>query len=370
METNSNKISKTSSKSGHNLKNSKIVSRLLHWYKKSGRSLPWRKTKNPYRIWISEIVLQQTRVKQGLPYYLKLIQAFPTVKDLARAREDKVLRLWQGLGYYSRARNLHHCAKIIYNDFNGRFPGHYNQLLKLPGIGKYTAAAIASIAFNEVKAVVDGNVYRVLSRLYNIHFDISKPSAQEYFQDLAGQLISRSSPGDFNQAIMELGAMVCLPKEPLCNSCPLNDQCRARSGGWQHELPVNNKKINIRKRKFKYYVIHFKGKILMHKREKNDIWKGLYEFYLVEKTKGMRSPGDKIIKLLEEKCKVKKTLKVYESILSHQSVKVQFRHIWVENKEQLSDLLTGKGLKPYTIRAIENLPKPVLISNYLKEVNF
>jgi A/G-specific adenine glycosylase len=202
---------------------------IISWYQINKRDLPWRDTTNPYYIWLSEIILQQTRVDQGLPYYIKFVAAFPTVEDLAKASQDEVLRLWQGLGYYSRGRNLHFTANQVVKDFGGVFPSNYDDLLKLKGVGNYTAAAIASFCWNQKKAVVDGNVYRVLARYFGIESDISLTNTQKNFQNLANELLNSKKPGLHNQAIMEFGALQCVPKQPNCMSCPLQSTCVAFS---------------------------------------------------------------------------------------------------------------------------------------------
>jgi A/G-specific adenine glycosylase len=254
---------------------------LITWYKGHARDLPWRRTHDPYLIWLSEIILQQTRVAQGMPYFLKLAEAFPTVFDLAAADETNLFRLWQGLGYYSRARNLHKTAKIIVELHQGDFPNTYAALIQLPGIGPYTAAAIASFAFGEASPVVDGNVYRILARYFGIETDILHASARKEFTTLAKELIPVSEPARFNQAIMEFGSLQCSPA-PQCESCPLMLSCYA----YQHEktqvLPVKSKAKPQRMRHFNYFVVEQAGKLLVHQRQGKDIWQGLWEFFCVE----------------------------------------------------------------------------------------
>ncbi|WP_161622743.1 A/G-specific adenine glycosylase [Cesiribacter andamanensis] len=208
-----------------------LTAKLLDWYQRNQRDLPWRQTRDPYRIWLSEVILQQTRVQQGLPYYQRFVEKFPTVEALAAATQQEVLRLWQGLGYYSRARNLHACAQQVVAQWGGAFPQTYHLLLSLPGIGRYTAAAIASFAFKEAVPVVDGNVYRVLARLYADPTDIAKPQAFAHFFALAQQLIDPRQPDVFNQALMEFGALHCTPQKPLCLYCPLKEHCQAYALG-------------------------------------------------------------------------------------------------------------------------------------------
>ncbi|MBK8340972.1 MAG: A/G-specific adenine glycosylase [Flavobacteriales bacterium] len=250
---------------------------LAPWYLANRRDLPWRRTRDPYRIWLSEVILQQTRVDQGLPYYLRFIARFPTVRSLAAAEEDQVLRLWQGLGYYSRARNLLVAAKQIEQAHAGKFPATFEELHGLRGIGDYTAAAIASIAFGEKEAVVDGNVYRVLARVFGIRTPVDSSAGAKEFRALANTLIPIEAPGDHNQAVMELGATVCLPREPRCPECPVSGKCIARREGRIAELPVKQGRTKIRIRHFNYLVLDRKGGTVLRKRVGKDIWQGLYE---------------------------------------------------------------------------------------------
>ena len=255
---------------------------LVLWYLHNKRNLPWRATVNPYHIWLSEIILQQTRVDQGMSYYFKFVDNFPTVTDLANASEEQVLKLWQGLGYYSRARNLHFSANYIVNELKGEFPTNYNDLIKLKGVGDYTASAIASICYNEATAVVDGNVYRVLARYFGIHTPINSTKGVKEFKQLAQQLLDVNNSGNHNQAVMEFGARMCKPQNPDCAICPLNTSCVALSKKQIKELPIKEKKIKIRKRYFNYLVIKTKdNKTKLVKREKG-IWLNLYEFPLIE----------------------------------------------------------------------------------------
>lgn len=256
---------------------------LTSWYLQHKRDLPWRNTDNPYFIWLSEIMLQQTRVAQGLPYFLTFVEHFPTVFDLASADEEKVLRLWQGLGYYSRARNLHKTAQYIALELDGHFPDNYNDLLKLKGIGEYTAAAIASFSYNEAVPVVDGNVFRVLSRYFDIETDIASSSAKKEFMELAYELMPKNDAATFNQAIMEFGALQCVPKNPDCTVCPLNDSCLALKYKKVDVLPVKSKKTKVRNRYFTYLVFEDEtGQTRIVKRTEKGIWHNLYQFPLIE----------------------------------------------------------------------------------------
>lgn len=263
-----------------------FTSRLLQWYNKNQRELPWRDTKDPYKIWLSEIILQQTRIAQGIQYYYRFVEKFPNVESLAAATEDEVLSLWQGLGYYSRARNLHETAKTIVSNHNGRFPETYNELLALKGIGPYTAAAIASIAFGKNFATVDGNVSRVIARYFLIIEPIDDNNTQKQIKKIAADLIDPENPGMFNQAMMDLGATVCKPGKPLCNICPINEDCEARMKGIENELPLKKNKVKIKERFFHFLFICREGnnkkEFFVEKRQDNDIWKNLYQLPLIE----------------------------------------------------------------------------------------
>ncbi len=259
---------------------------LIAWYLQNKRDLPWRNTTNPYLIWLSEIMLQQTRVAQGLPYFLSFTEAFPTVFDLAKADEEKVLKLWQGLGYYSRARNLHKTAQYIATELNGVFPDNYKELLQLKGVGEYTAAAIASFSYNEAVPVVDGNVFRVLARYFDIETDIALASAKKEFAALAFELMPKDNPAIFNQAIMEFGALQCVPKNPDCVSCVFNESCAALQKKKVDQLPVKLKKLKIKNRYFNYIMLSdAEEKTLIQKRTSKGIWYNLYEFPLIETDK-------------------------------------------------------------------------------------
>lgn len=337
---------------------------MLEWYAGNKRNLPWRKTKDPYKIWLSEILLQQTRVAQGTPYYLRFIKKYPTVKKLAQASESEVLRLWQGLGYYSRARNLHKCANIISSKYQGRFPENFDELKTLPGIGDYTAAAIASLAFNKPSAVVDGNVFRVLSRLFGIDLNIASPVGKKYFFSLANRLIANDRPGEFNQAMMEFGAVHCKPQNPKCEVCIFSKPCVANQKGLQSMLPVKTKPKKKKIRYFNYFVIRSRNKIWMKVRSESDIWKGLHGFYLIETKKPMTD--SKTHQQFEEEtgissAPVKPSLRLGQ-ILSHQKIVGKFFEVNIDKPA----LLKRTGGKFCTMGELEALAKPVLITNYFK----
>ena len=249
--------------------------KLLIWFDEHGRELPWRGTENPYLIWISEVIFQQTTIKQGTDYYLRFVERFPTVEALADASEDEVLRLWQGLGYYSRARNLHAAARQIVE--KGEFPSNYREIRALKGVGDYTAAAICSIAYNQPYAVVDGNVYRVLSRCFASEMPIDTPEGKRFFADLAQKQLDKRRPGLYNQAIMDFGALHCTPKSPHCEDCPLSDECRAYAVGRQADFPVKARKTKVEEVKLTYLLTHDDEAVYLRKRPANGIWAGLYE---------------------------------------------------------------------------------------------
>jgi len=339
----------------------KFSNTLIYWYLQNNRELPWRKVNNPYFIWLSEIMLQQTRVAQGMAYYLKFTENFPTVFDLAKADESTVLKMWQGLGYYSRARNLHHSAKQIAIEFNGEFPSTYKEIIKLKGIGDYTASAIASICFNEPTAVVDGNVYRVLSRYFGIKTPINSSTGIKEFKALAQTLINKSQPGTHNQAIMDFGALLCKPQNPLCETCPLADSCVALEKKLIKELPVKEKKIKVRNRYFNFLVVKTDdGKTILSERKGKGIWQGLFEFPFIEAEKKLSLeeliastkfidliPTESTISLFNNKEIIHK--------LSHQHLYTQFWVIDTENSSKTT--IQWEELETY--------PVPILIANFL-----
>ena len=259
-----------------------VASRLLEWYGREGRDLPWRRTRDPYRIWISEVILQQTRVAQGMSYYHRFLELFPDVAALASAPEDLVLKCWQGLGYYSRARNLLAAARRIVETHGGVFPTAYADVRALPGVGDYTAAAICSIAYEEPCAALDGNVFRVLSRLYDLDTPIDTTSGRRTFAALADSLIDRQRPGLYNQAIMDFGALCCLPAQPRCTECPLRDRCLAFAARTVDVRPVKQGRTAVEPRYFNYLHVECGDELVLRRRGAGDIWQGLYEFPLIE----------------------------------------------------------------------------------------
>lgn len=330
------------------------------WYRLNKRSLPWRENKNPYFIWLSEVMLQQTRVDQATSYFLKFKHVFPSVCDLANANENHVLNNWQGLGYYSRARNLHAAAITICNEFNGEFPNDYNTIKSLKGIGDYTAAAIASIAFELPYAVVDGNVYRVLSRYFDISTPIDSTMGKKEFATLAQELLDKKSPGDYNQALMEFGAIQCIPKNPNCAICPLRDSCLGYANKSYLDLPVKSKKTKVKNRYIDYFVITDGKQVFINKREKEDIWKGLYDFPSRDSFEKEKELPSLIEKLNPTRYYLDKSRK---HILSHQKIEGNF---YIVEVPQIPDL--NYDLIP--LNEITNYPLPQLLVKYLETSDF
>ena len=337
---------------------------LIQCYLNNKRDLPWRNTQNPYLIWLSEIMLQQTRVAQGLPYYLAFTNAFPTVFDLANASEEQVLKLWQGLGYYSRARNLHKTAQFIASELKGEFPDNNKELLKLKGIGDYTAAAIASFAYNEAVPVVDGNVFRVLSRYFDLETDISLATAKKEFAALAYELMPKNDPANFNQAIMEFGALQCVPKNPNCEICIFNSSCAALQKKKIHLLPFKSKKIKVSFRFFNYLVLEDTVlNTIIQKRAQKGIWHNLYEFPLIETE--VEVNFDVISDLILDKYKGEYDISAISDLslknqihkLSHQHLNIKFWKVIV--KGSINGGITPQMLKTF--------PFPIVIFNFIEK---
>lgn len=311
---------------------------LTVWYNHNKRELPWRESKDPYKIWVSEVILQQTRVNQGMEYYFNFLAAFPDIKSLANAPEEEVLKAWQGLGYYSRARNIHHAAKTILADHGGVFPDNYQAIRNLKGIGDYTAAAISSIVFNLPHAVVDGNVYRVLARLFGITTPIDSSAGKKEVYSLAREMLDKEHPGEFNQALMEFGAIQCLPQQPLCSGCPLSIRCQAFISRSVSSFPVKSKKVSQRDRYLTYLYIESRNFLFLEKRGDRDIWRNMYQFPLIETT-GPATPEEVADsaewKNLFENVKVV-GLAVYPErihLLSHQRLHIRFMAVSTEGTQ-------------------------------------
>lgn len=339
---------------------------ILIWYAQNKRTLPWRGTRNPYNIWLSEIMLQQTRVAQGTPYYLKFIENFPTVYDLAAASEEQVLKLWQGLGYYSRARNLHTTAKMVVEDYGGEFPNNYKELLKLKGVGDYTASAISSICFDEPQPVVDGNVYRVLSRYFGVATPINSTEGIKYFKELAREVMDAENIRDYNQGIMEFGAIQCAPKKPYCLHCPLSNSCAALQKNEIAILPVKLKKTKVRNRYFNYLVPVIETesgeiKTVLKQRTGKGIWQNLWEFPLLEtddeiSLEKVKQGLSEILTLNDSLDIIPYNEKLIVHKLSHQHLHTRF---WIVNTKTV---LEGS----FPIVELENYPVPVLIADFIK----
>ena len=343
---------------------------LVLWYKENHRSLPWRETKDPYLIWISEIILQQTRVDQGWEYYLRFTNSFPNIHSLAAADEEEVLKMWQGLGYYSRARNLHATAKRLVSDFNGAFPQDHAAILSLKGIGEYTAAAICSFAWNLPYSAVDGNVYRVLARLFAIDTPIDSGKGKKEFLELATLLLNKQTPGLHNQALMEFGALQCVPQKPDCDACPFAERCMAYTAGMATSFPIKQHKTKVRHRHFHYFHIQCGQQILLHRRKEKDIWQGLYELPLIETTKAMDfSDLQKTTAFIEWFAEtkglcVRLALKGTKHVLSHQ---VLFANFYQVEMNILPEKL--ERFRMVSAEEADGMAMPRLIEAYFEKNN-
>ena len=345
-----------------------FTSTLLHWHTHSNtREMPWKGEKDPYKIWLSEIILQQTRVEQGLAYYNRFISTYPTVFDLAKAKDQTVFKLWEGLGYYNRCRNLLATAKEIVKTFNGKFPNDYETLLTLKGVGPYTAAAIASFAFNAPHAVLDGNVFRVIARFEGIDVPTDSTAGKKIFETRAAALLDKKRAGLYNQAIMDFGATVCKPFAPNCNNCPLQKTCVAHATAQVNQLPIKEKQLVKKERRFYYFLLQVNDEIWVTERKHKDIWQGLFEFYLLDAGKKMlwneitveqflnEQLGTSSIKLLHRSPEIKQ-------LLTHQIITAQFIRVVLPKKP--SSISAGKWQK---ITKLKALPLPKLINQYLSE---
>lgn len=343
---------------------------LIHWNEtENNRQMPWKGEQNPYKIWLSEIILQQTRVEQGWAYYLRFIKEFPRITDLAAAPENKVYKLWEGLGYYSRCKNLILTAKWVSEEYKGKFPDNYEQILALKGVGPYTAAAIASFAFQLPYAVVDGNVLRVIARFFGLQQPIDSTSGKKMFSQLAQELLDTKQPGIYNQAIMDFGAVVCKPQVPLCDACILQAECVAKQRGLTALLPIKEKKITRKNRWLYYLVLHYKNKVYIRQRTANDIWQQLYEFYLIEETRNstpkklLQRPD--ILELFDrDKAQILSVSREYIQKLTHQTLHGLFIEVNLSEKPRLE-----AGFKAVSKEQLDNFAFPKFIITYLKEKN-
>jgi A/G-specific adenine glycosylase len=341
---------------------------LLQWNTKyNKRQMPWKGEKDPYKIWLSEIILQQTRVEQGLAYYNTFIKNFPTIQKLANTPDEKVMKLWEGLGYYSRCRNLLTTARFITNELKGKFPASYDEIKALKGVGPYTAAAISSFAYDLPHAVVDGNVFRVLARVFGIAKPIDSTEGKKYFTALAEELLDKKNPSQYNQAIMDFGATVCKPVAPLCTTCVFKNKCVAFLNNSINVLPVKEKKIAIKKRWLYYLVVEYKGKVAIRQRVNKDIWQGLFEFPLIEATAdtllaGIIKKAEKQTIISGKKYKVLFTSPLYKQQLSHQLIVGQFIGIALAEKPVLD-----KSFKWIPVSKLKAYAFPQFINQYLKD---
>uniref|UniRef100_F4CDG4 Adenine DNA glycosylase n=1 Tax=Sphingobacterium sp. (strain 21) TaxID=743722 RepID=F4CDG4_SPHS2 len=340
---------------------------IIQWYHQNKRDLPWRNTTDPYIIWLSEIILQQTRVEQGLPYFNRFVAAYPTVRDFAEAAEGEILRLWQGLGYYSRARNMHKAAQTIMQQYDGIFPKEYNSLIKLPGIGEYTAAAIASFSSNEPKAVLDGNVFRVLARYFGISEAINTGKGKKLFSKIAEEMLDKANASVYNQAIMEFGALQCKPQSPNCAVCPISIGCYALRENKVNFLPVKVKGKASRDRYFYYFIVRDQDKIAMQKRGSKDIWENMYEFPLIEYPIAIDLVQLKETSIFRQlfgsDCELEVISTPKKHVLSHQNIYASFIEI-----KNFNHLKTKKKVWNYVfIKDLDTLAKPKLIFTFLRD---
>ena len=344
-----------------------VTHKLAKWYKIHQRNLPWRDTKDPYKIWLSEIILQQTRVEQGMPYYYKFVEQYPTVKHLASAPIDEVLKLWQGLGYYSRARNMHAAAIEVIQKYKGKFPKDYNNIRSLKGVGDYTAAAIASLAFDLPHAVVDGNVYRVLSRLYNIDTPINGGKGKSQFAELAEELLDKKNPANHNQAMMELGAICCKPSNPTCNICPIAENCLALSNGTISKLPVKNKNKPVQNRYLNYLFLVNEDTFCLLQRGPDDIWQGLYDLPVVDHDK-LLEPDELMEESFFKQLKGRQTLlhkgsSDYLHKLTHRNLHARFHIFFYKTLASLNKF----GIFETTFKNMESYAIPRLLDKFLND---
>jgi len=345
-----------------------FLSNIYQWYTKNKRDLPWRQTTDPYKIWISEIILQQTRVAQGMGYYFRFIERFPNVKQLSEAHEDEVLKLWQGLGYYSRARNLHAAAKYIQKELHGKFPETYSGILQLKGVGPYTAAAIASIAFDLPFPAIDGNIYRVFARYFGIETPVDSDKGKKEIGEIAKELMPQQNAGFHNQALMEFGALQCIPKSPDCEHCPVRLSCYAATHKKAAELPVKTKKVKQSKRFFYYFYIQYNNTTFLEKRTKNDIWKNLYQFPLFESGKDLLESelfSDRNLPFLNGCSAVVKSVSALRKhILSHQVIFARCIHVEIDNPRCLGNKFIQVNQKDISTFAV-----PRLVEQFIKELD-
>lgn len=345
----------------------KFTNTLLNWHKRTNtREMPWKGEKDPYKIWLSEVILQQTRVSQGWEYYNRFIRKYPSIRKLAGANNQEVFKLWEGLGYYNRCKNLLYTARQIDTERKGKFPDQYEDILALKGVGPYTAAAIASFAYNLPYAVVDGNVFRVLSRFFGITEPTDSTRGKQLFTELAAQVLSKKHPGVFNQAIMDFGATVCKPFAPACSICPLLKTCTAFREGKVNQLPIKEKTLLRKHRWFYYFLFEHEGKLLVHQRAAKDIWQNLFEFYLLETDELVNWDEVMISLWLKEQLGIQKAIvsqvsPVGVQQLTHQQIKGQFIQIHLMS---IPAFLQKYRWQP--LNTLRRLPFPKFITQYLE----
>lgn len=349
-------------------KPSQFAISLLNWHEDVDRDLPWKEDQDPYKTWLSEIIMQQTRVAQGTPYYLKFVDTYPTIVDLANAPEDEVMKLWQGLGYYSRARNLHHAAKTVRDEFDGKFPMEYKDILSLKGVGEYTAAAISSFAYGQEYAVVDGNVIRVIARYFGISEAVDDSKVLKVINEKAKHLIKQSDPAAYNQAIMDFGATFCTPKSPSCSECVFSNDCVAHNSGLVSEIPYKAKKIKKRTRHLHYLIVEDKsGNTIIRHRQEKDIWHSLYDYPCIENESQKQIDEERIVGYLLETFGVKVDsigfpTKTYKHILTHQTLYGQFYNVQVDEISGIAKPYLQVASQEVSVYAL-----PVLLTNHLKD---
>ncbi len=351
-----------------------LQERLLEWFSREARDLPWRRTKNPYYLWLSEVILQQTQVVQGMAYYHRFVETYPRVEDLASAEEDEVLHLWQGLGYYSRARNLRRAAQMIVEEFGGEMPQTLDEIKRLSGVGPYTQAAVLSFAFDLPYATVDGNVYRVLSRLYALDEPIDKPKGQKLFRELAQNFLNLKEPAQHNQAMIELGALCCSPRNPNCLFCPFETHCLSYIAGNPTDYPKKVGKIKIKERHLNYFYVKIKGnKTLIHRREAGDIWQGLYELPLIETKKATDFESLIKSKVWKEFSKAFEGLKITPTALAECKHRLTHQLLYAKLFLLEVEVYNAKEEeKPYQIIAenqLQDYAMPVLLDKLMKDLN-
>lgn len=345
----------------------KFATILLKWNRENNdRQMPWKGENDPYKIWLSEIILQQTRVEQGMKYYNNFIKKFPDIHKLARASDEKIFKMWEGLGYYTRCRNLISTARYISKERKGKFPETYDEIRSMNGVGPYTAAAISSFAFNMPYAVVDGNVYRVLARVFGINKPVDTTEGKKYFASIAEELLDKKQPGAYNQAIMDLGAVVCKPVSPVCSECVFRKSCHAFLNKKVNELPLKKKKISIKKRWFYYFVLEFKNEIIISQRKGKDIWQDLFEFPLIEtaiecELRSILKEAEKKKILHKNGFEIVSISPVFKQQLSHQLISGQFIKLNIKKKTKLSD-----GWQRVNETKLKKYSFPQFINQYLQ----